>query len=158
MTRRGALTLLCLTGCPSESPERCTGAGDITIRARPNRLDTDDRRDGAELPVFLPPQDGTFTELDVEIGGIAAADVETVRVEVEDEDGELLAIQEYNGAGIPWMCQPDGSIIVLDLPVRFSDALVLAELDGVEATLLVGVDGPDGSTDVRWAVVLRQTP
>ncbi len=166
MTRAAAAgfgVVLALAGGCGEpaSDDACDGAGDVVLTARPNRLDLRAIDDDSEVPVFPPPQGGVFTELDVAIAGVAIDDLDRVRVGIDDDSGAPIATQEYNGAGLPLVCQSDETIgialVVADLPVGFDLSAELTELDGMAATLRLGVDTPDGATDVSWSVVLRQT-
>lgn len=149
--------VLVLTACPSEPDGPCAGGGTLDVSAQPNRLDTAPIDDGSQLPVFPPPQGGVFTELDVAVSGVASEQIERVAVRVDDESGAALALQEYNGAGLPWMCQPDDTAVVFGLPVGFDLSVQLAALDGVDAELTLTVDGAGQSLEQRWSVVLRQT-
>ena len=152
--------LALLTGCPSGGDDGgdgpCAGGGDITAIAQPNRLDTDPIEDGSEIPVFPPPQGGVFTELDVRIAGVASEDLELLRVRIEDDTGQQLANVQYRGDGLPLMCEDD-RLVVFNLPVGFDLDTMLQALDGVSATLLLGVDTVETTVEQTWSVTLRIT-
>lgn len=148
-----------LTGCPGdgEDEQACAGSGELTATAQPNRLDESPLEDGSEVPVFPPPQGGVFTELDVRIGGVTQDDLEMIRVRIEDEAGEQLANVQYQGAGLPLMCDEDDTLVVLNLPVGFDLSVMLPDLEGVQANVLLGIDTAQTTLDQTWSVTLRVT-
>jgi hypothetical protein len=156
-----ALCLLAATGCPEPEPDLtgCPAAGvEPSIVARPNRLDTSPLADGSSVPVFPPPQGGVFTELDIELAGIAAEDLEELRVEVLDPaNSEIIAAQLYFGDGLPLTCNDDGVLVVRNLPVGFNDSTDLAELDQVGVMLSLRVVTAEETLAESWSVVLVVT-
>lgn len=153
----GLAGLTMIPACPEPAPGPCAGEGALGIVARPNRLDTDPIGDGSAVPVFPPPQGGVFTELDVNVAGVRAEDLQTLRVRIDDKGGQTLAVQQYNGAGLPLVCAEDDTLLVIGLPVGFSFMTELPALDGLEATLHLGIDTAARTLDLEWDVVLIVT-
>lgn len=131
------------------------GGAEPALDVAPNRLSPDALQDGAELPVFNPPQGGVFTELDVSVRGIATEDLLSIGFVVTRDDDDIIANQRYMGAGLPLMCQSDGSQRIPDVPVGFDLDVVLLDLEGVPARLEAVVETPDGDVEASADVVLR---
>ncbi len=95
--------------------------------------------DAGTLSVFVPPQGGIATELDVQIEGVALEAVETLRFEVVASDGSSLAVEQYFGQGLPFVCTMDAGLQIRAVPVAFRDGVQLEGLDGsavqVQATV-----------------------
>lgn len=105
--------------------------------------------DGDELDVFPPPQGGTFTELDMVVVGLRDEEIETLRIDiVRQDDGSPLAAQRYQGAALPYLCQPDDTLLVQNMPVGFFESVVLNELDGVAVRM--SVVAAVGNDEVRF--------
>ena len=151
-----ACTLACacepkIEPSPCDEPE-----GEPALEVAPNRLSPDPLRDGAELPVFDAPQGGVFTELDVTLRGIAPDDLLSIGVTVtQEEDGEVIANQLYQGAGLPLLCQDDGSQRIPDMPVGFSVDVILLDLEGTAARLEAVGQTADADVLVGADIVLR---
>jgi hypothetical protein len=130
--------------CEGEvDPGPCNGVGDAAIELRERGGDTL-LVDGSELPIFPPPQGGVWTEIDVRLLGIAAADVESIRVDVLDEGGATLGAELYLGDGLPLACRMDGAIEIDNMPVQLGDLAALEELDGVTATMTTTLSHSEG--------------
>lgn len=153
----GALTLALAGGCADVPPDDPCGQGDVELLLDPDRPGFPRLEDGGRVPVFLPPQGGVFTELDVIMHGIAIEDVLRIRVTIDPPTGDLLATQMYQSVGLPMLCLPEGDISIRRLPVGFADGVLLEELDGVEAELAFKVFTTDGEPERTWDVVLGVT-
>jgi hypothetical protein len=150
------VVVACATGCPADDgdPGPCDGAGDPAIELRQRGEDAL-IVDGSELPVFPPPQGGVWTELDVRLLGISPDEVESLRVDVVDGGGTILAAEFYLGEGLPLLCRMDGSIEIDNMPVGFGDLELLEQLDGVGATMTTTLSHPGGDSVSTVAVTLR---
>ena len=135
-------------------PGPCNGVGDPAIELRERNADVL-LVDGSELPIFPPPQGGVWTEIDVRLLGIAAADVESIRVDVLDESGAPVGAELYLGEGLPLACRTDGSIEIDNMPVQLGDLSALEQLDGVAATMTTTLAHADGDVVLTLAVTLR---
>ena len=153
-----AMGLAALAGCPAPEPSGPCGneAGDpvLTLGTRGGGPVL---ADGEEVEIFLPPQGGVFTELDVTIDGLASDDLELLHVVFEARTtGESLADVQYLGNLIPLLCTEDGDRLEVQyMPVGFTEPVVLAELDGVEATVTGTLETTRGDFSVAYDVVLR---
>jgi hypothetical protein len=147
-----------LPGCPGPEPSGPCGSdeGDPVLTLA-NRGDGAVLDDGVEVEIFLPPLGGVFTELDVTIDGLGQADLDFLHVVFERRDtGESLADVRYIGEVIPLMCTEDDDVLVVQyMPVGFTDPVVLAELDGVEATVIGTLETTHGDFSITHDVVLR---
>lgn len=158
-----ALACACLAGCPDEPDDDDDGGGcpapgaPLAITLAPDQGDAPPLVDGDDVPVFPPPQGGVFTELDVELTGVDADDVEQLRIEIDDGTAQPLATQVYFGSGLPLRCVESGALTIDALPVGFDESVSLAQLDGVAVTLRATVTTADDSFDSNLAVVLRVT-
>jgi hypothetical protein len=146
-----------LTGCPEPTPSGPCGPTDgDPVLTLANRGGGPALADGVDVEIFLPPQGGVFTELDVTLEGLAQSELDTLHVVFEDRDtGESLADIRYLGSVIPLMCTEDDVLEVQYMPVGFTDPVVLAELDGVEATVTGTLETTRGEFSVAYDVVLR---
>lgn len=141
--------------CGAEAdPGPCNGVGDPAIELRERGAVTL-LVDGSELPIFPPPQGGVWTEIDVRLLGIAADDVESIRVDVLDESGATLGAEFYLGEGLPLACRMDGSIEIDNMPVQLGDLPALEELDGATATMTTTLSHAEGDLVSTIAVTLR---
>lgn len=152
------LVAVMLAGCPAEpEPSGPCGseAGDPVLTLA-NRGGGPVLADGVDVEIFLPPQGGVFTELDVTLEGLAQSELEYLHVVFEDRDtGEPLADVRYLGNVIPLLCTEDDVLEVQYMPVGFTDPVVLAELDGIEATVTGTLETTRGDFSVTHDVVLR---
>jgi hypothetical protein len=148
-----------LAGCPGPEPSGPCGREDgDPVLTLANRGGGTVLADGVEVEVFPPPQGGVFTELDVTIDGMAADELDQLHVAIEARDtGRSLADVRYVGGIIPLMCTEDDVLAVQYMPVGFTDPVVLAELDGVEATVTGTLETVQGEFAVMHDVVLRAT-
>jgi hypothetical protein len=146
-----------LAGCPEPEPSGPCGPEDgDPVLTLANRGGGPRLADGVEVEIFLPPQGGVFTELDVTLEGLAQSELESLHIVVEDRDtGEPLADVRYLGSVIPLLCTEDDVLEVQYMPVGFTDPVVLAELDGVEATVTGTLETTRGDFSVGYDVVLR---
>lgn len=163
MARRGSSLLLVLVpaslaGCPAPAPSGPCGTddGDPTITLS-NRGGGPLLADGSDVEIFLPPQGGVFTELDVAIHGLAQSELEYLHIVFEDRDtGRSLADVRYLGEVLPLLCtEDDDTLVVQSMPVGFTDPVVLADLDGVAATVTGTLETSQGDFAVTYAVTLR---
>ena len=153
------LAALLLGGCPEEPeppPDACAGGGEPTI-ALANRSGGDELADGDEVEVFPPPQGGVFTELDVTVQSLFPERLEYLWVRVVTPGGQELAVVRFFGDSIPLRCTQAGHYEIDNLPVGFSDALTLQDLDGVSATLTGLLETTEGDFETQYEVVLRAT-
>ena len=152
-----ALASAALTGCPNPASSGPCGdeAGDPVLTLA-NRGDGPVLSDGAEVEIFLPPQGGVFTELDVAIDGLAHERLEYLRIRFDDRaTGESLADIRYLGDAIPLLCEEDDDALVIQyMPVGFTDPVVLADLDGVQAAVTGTLETNRGDFSVTHGVVL----
>jgi hypothetical protein len=146
-----------LPGCPGPAPSgACDSEEGDPVLTLANRGDGAVLDDGVEVEIFLPPQGGVFTELDVTIDGLAQADLDFLHVVFERRDtGESLADVRYIGEVIPLMCTDDDVLVVQYMPVGFTDPVVLADLDGVAATVTGTLETTRGDFSVAHGVVLH---
>lgn len=164
MTRSGALALLLalLPGCPDDPPPGdCPGGGERDLLISRRDDDAPALSNGAQLDVFPPPQGGTFTELDVVIAGVAASQIDELRIDVvRSDDGSAIAAQRYTGEAIEFgsLCQADDTLLLQNLPIGFFASVVLEELEGVGVQMSVVLTV--GTEEVRqdFDLVLTVTP
>lgn len=155
------LSCLSLAACPDE-PSGDDGGCPLpgatpAITLAPDQGDADVLVDGAVVPVFPPPQGGVFTELDVELTGVDADDVEQLRIEITDASGPRLATQVYFGSGLPLRCIESGALTIDALPVGFDESVELSQLDGVAITLAAIVTTADDTFRLDLSLVLEVT-
>jgi hypothetical protein len=145
--RVSGLSLACtVAGCPAEpARDDCAGDGAPELLVSQRNDDAPVIEDGAELDVFPPLQGGTFAELDVVMLGLSAESIQTVEIDIaRREDGEALAAQRYRGEALAYLCQPDDSLPIQNMPVAFFESVVLDELDGMNASIsVVALTGDD---------------
>ncbi len=100
--------------------------GDCITRATPtvalaNRQGEAELFDGDQIEIFLPPQGGVFTELDVTVAGLAASDLTAFTVTIDAADGpESLAVAYYEASAILMWCSDEQTLQIDNLPVGFS--------------------------------------
>lgn len=145
-----------VAGCQEPYAGVCDGEGAAGVEVF-QRGEPDEVLDGSDVPVFPPPQGGVFTELDVRLLGVTTDEIVSIRVDIFDAGGDLLAAQLYAGDGLPLACQPDASILIEDMPVGFNASVVLEELEGVDAAMTIRLAHDGGDTEVERAVTLRVT-
>jgi hypothetical protein len=141
-------------GCNPPPPDGC-GHGHVELSLDPARSDFPPLADGREVPVFIPPQGGIFTELDLTVRGLSVEDITMVEVTFDASDGERLADQRYPGHAVPLLCFDDAAHVPR-MPVRFAEHRPLETLDGIEGELMLRVQASDGHAR-GWHVVLRVT-
>jgi hypothetical protein len=147
-----------LAGCPAPAPSGPCGTEDgepeLTLGKRGGGPLL---ADGADVEIFVPPQLGVFTELDVTLDGLAQTDLESLNITFEDRDtGRSLADVRYLGSAIPFLCtEDDDTLVVQYMPVGFTDPVVLADLDGVAATVTGTLETSRGDSAIAYDVVLR---
>lgn len=153
-----AFASVLLVGCPAPAPSGPCGTEDgDPVLTLGNRGGGPLLADGADVEIFLPPQGGVFTELDVTIEGLAQSDLEVLHIVFDDRDtGEPLADVRYLGELLPLLCaEEDDALVVQKMPVGFTDPVVLADLDGVAATVTGTLETSRGDFGVGYDVVLR---
>lgn len=146
-----------LAGCPAEPSGPCATEDGTPVLTLANRGDGPRLADGVDVEIFLPPQGGVFTELDVTIDGLAQSDLDFLHIVFDDRDtGERLADVRYLGEVLPLLCtEDDDALEVQYMPVGFTDPVVIAELDGVEATVTGTLETSRGDVSVAYDVTLR---
>lgn len=152
-----ALVPVLLAGCPAGPSGPCDTEDGNPVLTLANRGGGPRLVDGADVEIFLPPQGGVFTELDVTIDGLAQRDLDYLHIVFEDRDtGERLADVRYLGEVLPLLCTEEGDALVVQyMPVGFTDPVVLAELDGVVATVTGTLETSRGDVSVAYDVTLR---
>jgi hypothetical protein len=150
------LAIVATLGCTSPPTEDC-GHGSVELLLDPARTGFPALDDGGDVPVFIPPQGGIFTELDLTVRGVAVEDITRVRLTIDSTQGERLADQLYPGHGVPLLCIGDATAYVPRLPVRFAEGLVLEALDALAGELVLRVEEADDEHVRSWDVVLRVT-
>jgi hypothetical protein len=154
---RSCLLLAALPlGCNPPPTEGC-GHGEIELALDPARGGFPPLSEGGEVPVFIPPQGGIFTELDLVTRGIAVETITFVQVTIDSDAGERVAEQPYPGYAVPLLCIGDDTAYVPRMPVRFAEGLVLEALEGVEGELELVLEASGAEHTRRWSVVLRVT-
>lgn len=149
--------LLALVACQPEAEGLCEGnAGAPTSVEAFYRFEDVSLADGDILPIFIPPQGGIATELDVDMGGVGFETIAALEIEaVMRASGAVVADVGYVGDGLPLECVRDGEIRVRAVPVPFVDGSVLGTLSGAEVNLTVRVVRNDESVaEVTRAVTL----
>lgn len=155
-----SLGALVLGGCPTNPPpaEPCSGPGDPVLTLS-NRRAPIDLETGREVEVFPPPQGGVFAELDVAIADMALSELEYLRVAIEDANtGEPYATVRYFGDSIPLICSQQTNVLeVANLPVGFSLAYTLDDLDGLAVVVTGSVDTELEEFPVQYEATLVRT-
>lgn len=159
--RQTVLALVCCVaasgaaGCEDEpSTGACRGEGEPRIELAQRNGETP-IVDGADLPIFPPPQGGVWTEIDVRLLGVTVEEIESIRVDVLDAGSAILASELYLGENLPLLCRVDGSIEIDNMPVGFGDLSLLEALDGVGATMIITLAHGGGDTVATAGVTLR---
>ena len=145
-----------LVACADPGPALCEGnpGGDVEVDAFYRFAETP-LQDGDALPVFIPPQGGIATELDVDLYGVGLDTVETLEVQAVRGGGERVAQVSYTGGGLPLECVMHGQLKVRALPVPFDDSISLESLDALSVQLVVRLTRSDGHQgEVVHAVTL----
>lgn len=152
-----ALAPVLLAGCPTGPSGPCGTEDGAPVLTLGNRGGGPPLADGVDVEIFLPPQGGVFTELDVTIDGLAQSDLDYLHIVFEDRDtGEPLADVRYLGEVLPLLCTEDADALeVPSMPVGFTDPAVIAELDGVAATVTGTLETSRGDVSVAYDVTLR---
>lgn len=152
-----ALAAALLAGCPEPQPSGPCGPEDgDPVLTLANRGGGPRLADGVDVEIFLPPQGGVFTELDVTIDGLDQSELDTLHVLVEARaTGAPLADIRYVGSVIPLLCTDDDVLAVQYMPVGFTDPVSIDALDGVEATVTGTLETTRGDFSVAHDVVLR---
>jgi hypothetical protein len=143
-------------GCNPPPSDGC-GHGPVDLSIDPARIGFPALDDGGEVPVFIPPQGGIFTELDLTVRGVAVADISMVQVTIDSTQGERVADQVYPGGAVPLLCIGDDTAYVPRMPIRFAEGLVLEELDDVRGDLVLRIEESGETHERSWSVVLRVT-
>jgi hypothetical protein len=149
-----AICVASTLGCPGPDDGECDGDGDLAIELRPNHGDTSPIDDGSALAIFPPPQGGVFTELDVELRGLAEGELGQLQIRITRDDGASLSTVTYQGSGLPLLCQDGGALSVTGLPVGFDLTYALDDLDGDAATLTVDVITAGETLTESWPITL----
>ena len=145
----------CAAACEGEpAAGPCNGDGEPAIELTQRNGETP-IVDGADLPIFPPPQGGVWTEIDVRLLGVVVDEIDSVGVDVLDADSASLGSELYLGENLPLLCRSDGSILIDNMPVGFGDLSQLERLDGVGATMITTLAHARGDTVSTIAVTLR---
>ena len=142
------LVALAAAACaPSEDPGLCEGIpGQAVELSVSYRFEDSPLEEGDSLPVFVPPQGGIATEVDVGLGGVGLDTVEALRLEITRTSGVSVAAVTYSGGGLPLECVQDGELRVRGVPVPFADGLTLEALEGAEVQVVGTLVRTDGGT------------
>jgi hypothetical protein len=149
----GAAVALACNPAPSDG----CGHGTVELSLDPARIGFPALDDGGEVPVFIPPQGGIFSELDLTVRGVAVEDITMVQVTIDSTQGERVADQVYPEGAVPLLCLGDDTAYVPRMPVRFAEGLVLDELDDVRGDLVLRIEESGETHERSWSVVLRVT-
>lgn len=165
-------------GANDAGPNHCEGGGEQRIMAGHTSTGFDPIEEGDGLPAWLRPQGGIGTRINVRLEGIgetatftslrtrflglepgvdctADPDVCDDRESCEAGVCRTLLADQTN-ARFPLNCQPDASLLVAEMPVRFRNQFQLEELDGVEQELEVTLAPTEGAPLVASVrIVLR---
>ncbi len=144
---RPLLAALLLVGCtPPEDAGLCEGVPSTALDLSVSyRFEDVALADGDVVPVFVPPQGGIATELDVSLVGVGLDTVQELRVEVTRTGGASVAAVTYSGGGLPLECVQDGELRVRAVPVPFADGLTLEVLEGAEVQVVATLVRTDGA-------------
>ncbi len=136
-----------LAACsPAEEAGLCEGLPSEAVGlAVAARFEDAPLADGDAVPVFVPPQGGIATELDISLVGVGLDTVQELRLGVTRiSNGDSVASVTYSGAGLPLECVRDGELRIRAVPVPFNDGVTLEALEGAEvqlAGMLLRTDG-----------------
>jgi len=144
---------------PPPEQELCAAPGEALDIEVFYRAADEPLADGDSLPVFVPPQGGIATELDVVLRGVGFETVGRVAFEVSRPgDAAVLASSEYGGGGLPLQCVRDGELKLRAVPLPFADGVPLDGLDGMQVVLTARLEHADGSEVAdAHAVVLESS-
>ncbi len=149
--------VLALVACQPGAEGLCEGNAGASIEVQAfYRFDDIPLVDDDVLPIFIPPQGGTATELDVDMRGVGFDTIAALEIEaVMRASGAVVADVGYVGGGLPLECVQDGEIRVRAVPVPFVDGSLLQTLTGAEVNLTVRVVRNDEAVaEVTRAVTL----
>lgn len=157
--RAPLVALLALWACqPDDDEGLCDGnAGAAAAVEAFYRFDDIPLADGDTLPIFIPPQGGIATELDIDMGGVGFETLSALEVRVVMRASQaVVADIAYAGEALPLECVRDGALKVRAMPVPFVDGSVLGTLSGAEVTLTVRLHRTDEAVaEVTHAVTLE---
>ena len=120
--------------------------------------------DGDDVPCFDRPQGGVGTHLTVRFTGFPEEQsgfslLSFDAVADKDAGAPDPVISAYRTRAFPLDCQPDGSLLLVDVPIRFAVGVESADtIEGVAVHVRTTLDLADGtslSSDVD--VVLRES-
>lgn len=139
---------LVMAACaPPEEPGLCEGVPSESVAlAVSYRFEDSPLEEGDSLPVFVPPQGGIATEVDVSLEGVGLDTVDELRLEVLRVSGVSVAAVTYSGGGLPLECVQDGELRVRAVPVPFADGLTLEALEGAEVQVVGTLLRTDGAS------------
>lgn len=155
--RASIAALLALVACQPEAEGLCEGNAGASLDVEAfYRFDDIPLADDDIVPIFIPPQGGIATELDVDMRGVGFETIAALEVEaVMRASGAVVADVGYVGDGLPLECVQDGEIRVRAVPVPFVDGSVLQTLSGAEVNLTIRVVRNDEAVaEVTRAVTL----
>ena len=156
--RRAVLAaLFTLTACQPEAEGLCEGNAGASIEVEAfYRFEDVALTDGDVLPIFIPPQGGIATELDVDMRGVGFETLASLEIEVVMRaSGAVVADVGYVGDGLPLECVQDGELRVRAVPVPFVDGSVLGTLSGAEVNVTTRiVRSDDAVSEVARVVTL----
>ena len=156
--RRAVLAaLFTLTACQPEAEGLCEGNAGASIEVEAfYRFEDVALTDGDVLPIFIPPQGGIATELDVDMRGVGFETLASLEIEVVMRaSGAFVADVGYVGDGLPLECVQDGELRVRAVPVPFVDGSVLGTLSGAEVNVTTRiVRSDDAVSEVARVVTL----
>lgn len=148
-------------------PSLCEGAGEPRILAGHTSTGFEPIEEGDVLPAWLRPQGGIGTRINVRLEGIGEGTTFTsLRTRFlglepgvdcgadpgvcgERESCEAgvcrTLLADQTNARFPLECQPDASLLVAEMPVRFRNQFQLEELDGIAQDLEVTLTPTEGA-------------
>lgn len=151
------LVALAPCACQPEAEALCEGNAGASIDVEAfYRFEDVALADGEALPIFIPPQGGVATELDVDMHGVGFETLASLEVvAVMRASGAVVADVGHAGDGLPLECVQDGDIRVRALPVPFVEGSVLGTLSGAEVNVTIRIVRNDGAVaEVTRALTL----
>ena len=140
-TRLVLALLVPLTGCTTgvDGPI-CTGEGDADMIVTPSLFNYDPLEEsGSRVPVYVPAQGGTWTELDIELTGVIEEELGVLTVTVRLAGGDVIS-NPPPSMSYPTACTENGSVVSELFPVQLNmsdPAITPADLDELEATIVL---------------------
>lgn len=146
----GAFVLL--GGCSSGSEGTiCTGEGDADMIVTPSLFNYDPLEEtGSRVPVYVPAQGGTWTELDIELTGVIEEELGVLTVTVRLAGGDVIS-NPPPSMSYPTECTENGSVLSELFPVQLNmndPTVTPADLNGAEATIVLQLQLTGGQAPI----------